>query len=192
MLDLSGINIGYALCGSFCTFKRAFEQAEILRNLGAELIPIMSFNASRINTRFGTAIENIQRLEQICQKKIICSIEDAEPIGPQKMADIIAVVPCTGNTLAKLASSITDTPVTMAVKSHIRNLKPVVIAAATNDGLSGSAKNIGALMNMKNYYFVPYSQDDSQNKPTSLIADFSKLPLAISYALDGKQLQPVL
>lgn len=192
MTDLSNVKIGFAVTGSFCTFEKAFLQAKNLIKSGSELIPIMSFNAASIGTRFGTAEENIKKLENICARKVITTIEEAEPIGPKKMADIMVVCPCTGNTCAKLASSITDTPVTMAVKSHIRNGKPVVLAIASNDSLSGSMKNIGKLMNMKNYYFVPFYQDDFRNKPTSAICDFSRLSETISFALDGKQIQPVI
>ncbi len=190
--SLSGLRIGYALCGSFCTFSKSFEQLKRISELGAELTPIMSFNAASIDTRFGTAESFRNAAEEITGKRIICTIEGAEPIGPNKMFDILVICPCTGNTLAKLASGITDTPVTMAVKSHIRNGRPVVIAAATNDGLSGSAKNIGALLNYKCFYFVPFGQDDSARKPRSLVADFNELPETILSALDGIQYQPLI
>lgn len=173
MPELSGIKIGYALCGSFCTFKKSLEQIKTLVESGAEVTPIMSFNAYNIDTRFGTAEENRKIITELCGREIIHTIEGAEPIGPQKMFDILTVAPCTGNTLAKLAVGIIDTPVTMAVKSHIRNMRPVVIAIATNDALSGSAKNIGALYNYKNYYFVPMSQDDpekSQHRSLRIMA----------------------
>ena len=192
MPELSGIKIGYALCGSFCTFKKSFEQIKTLVESGAEVTPIMSFNAYNIDTRFGTAEENRKIITELCGREIIHTIEGAEPIGPQKMFDILTVAPCTGNTLAKLAVGIIDTPVTMAVKSHIRNMRPVVIAIATNDALSGSAKNIGALYNYKNYYFVPMSQDDPEKKPTSVVADYNRIKEAIINALDGKQIQPIL
>lgn len=192
MPELSGIKIGYALCGSFCTFKKSFEQIKTLVESGAEVTPIMSFNAYNINSRFGTAEENRKIISELCGREIIHTIEGAEPIGPQKMFDILTVAPCTGNTLAKLAVGIIDTPVTMAVKSHIRNMRPVVIAIATNDALSGSAKNIGMLYNYKNYYFVPMSQDDPEKKPTSVVANFGRIKEAIINALDGKQIQPIL
>lgn len=192
MADFTGIKIGFAVCGSFCTFEKAFKQAEALVKMGAEVTPIMSFNANIISTRFGTAEENNRRLEEICGRRIISSIEEAEPVGPKKMFDVLTVAPCTGNTLAKLALSIIDTPVTMAVKSHIRNARPVVIAVSTNDALSGSAKNIGALMNYRNFYFVPLRQDDCLKKPTSIVADYDLLPQTIEYALAGKQIQPVI
>ncbi len=192
MIELSQAKIGFALTGSFCTFERAFFQAEALRLKGAELIPIMSFNASSIDTRFGSAKEHIDRIEEICKNKVIKTIEAAEPIGPKKLADIIVVCPCTGNTCSKLAMSVTDTPVTMAVKSHIRNRRPVVIALASNDSLAGSMKNIGMLMNMKNYYFVPFYQDDCINKPTSAVCDFTKVVETVEAALNKKQIQPIL
>ena len=154
--DFSGLRIGLALTGSFCTFDKAFAQAEVLRGLGAELVPIMSENASGISTRFGTADENLQKFEKICGKSVIRTINDAEPIGPKSLTDIMVVAPCTSNTAAKLASSITDTAVTMAVKSHLRSGKPVLLAIASNDSLLGSAKNLGELFNRKNYYFCEW------------------------------------
>ncbi len=192
MSDLSNLRIGFAVTGSFCTFEKAFEQAEQLRKDGAELIPVMSYNASSIDSRFGKAEDNIKRFEDICGHKVIRTIEDAEPIGPKNMTDIMIVCPCTGNTCAKLAMSITDTPVTMAVKSHLRNKRPVVIAAATNDYLAGTMKNIGKLMNMKNYYFVPIYQDNCLKKPTSAICDFTSVEQTIENALNGVQTQPVI
>lgn len=189
---MHGLKIGVAVCGSFCTFKKAFEAAAELKKMGADIIPVMSFNAASISSRFGTAEENLAAFENIAGRKAILTIEDAEPIGPKKMTDIMLLPNCTGNTLAKLAMSITDTPVTMAVKSHLRGNRPVVINAATNDALSGSAKNIGALMNLRNYYFVPLRQDDFAKKPTSVVGDFSLIPDTIIYALSGRQIQPVL
>lgn len=189
---LSGLKIGFGMCGSFCTFEKAFQAAETLSRTGADIIPIMSFNASNISTRFGTAEQNRTKIKDICGHDIIDSIEAAEPIGPKKLLDILVVAPCTANTLAKLALGITDTPVTMAVKSHLRNSKPVVIAISTNDALAGCAKNIGMLQNYKNYYFVPYSQDNFQSKPNSSVADFSKIPETIEAAIEGRQLQPIL
>lgn len=192
MADFSDIRIGYVMTGSFCTFKESFKQALALKKCGADLLPIMSYNASSMDTRFGAAKENIKTLEDICGRKVITTIEAAEPIGPKNMTDILAVCPCTGNTCAKLASSITDTPAAMAVKSHLRNRRPVVIALASNDSLAGSMKNIGALLNTRNYYFVPFYQDDKVNKPTSAISDFSRLVDTIEAALNGKQLQPII
>lgn len=192
MSDLADLRVGFAVTGSFCTFEKAFQQAETLRDSGAVLIPVMSRNAATINTRFGKACDNLKRLEDICGRKVITSIEDAEPIGPKNMTDIMLVCPCTGNTCAKLAMSITDTPVTMAVKSHLRNKKPVVIAAATNDFLAGTMKNIGKLMNMENYYFVPVYQDNCKKKPTSAICDFSAVKETLINAMNGIQTQPVI
>lgn len=189
---LEGIKIGYALCGSFCTFSRAIDQIIRLKEMGADITPIMSFNAASINTRFGTAESFRSRISEITGKDIIRTIEDAEPIGPRKMFDIMVVCPCTGNTLAKLAAGITDTPVTMAVKSHIRNARPVVIAAATNDALAASAQNIGQLLNRRGYYFVPFGQDDPSGKPRSLIADFNELSDTVLCALKGIQFQPLI
>ncbi|MBR5496240.1 MAG: dipicolinate synthase subunit B [Oscillospiraceae bacterium] len=186
------LKIGFALCGSFCTFKDVIEQMENLINLEYDVTPIMSFNAYSLDTRFGKASEIVDKIEGICGKKIINSIVDAEPIGPKKMFDALLVAPCTGNTLAKLANSIVDTPVCMAVKSHLRNNRPVVIAVSTNDALSGCAKNIGVLMNLRNYYFVPFRQDNCMQKPTSLVARFDKIPQTIEYALKQTQLQPMV
>ncbi len=187
-----GLRIGYVLTGSFCTFEKSFQQAEILRDMGAELVPIMSENAAGISTRFGSAEDNIKRFEEICGKSIIRTIPDAEPIGPKSMTDIMVVAPCTSNTAAKLAASITDSTATMAVKSHLRSGKPVLLAIASNDSLMGSAKNLGTLFNLKNYYFVPMLQDDCINKPASLVAEFSMLPDAVEAAMRGVQLRPII
>lgn len=187
-----GVKIGFAMSGSFCTFSKAFAAAKLLTEQGAELIPIMSYNAAGISTRFGTAEENINKFENITGKKVIKTIAEAEPIGPKKMCDIMVVAPCTANSLAKLALGITDSPLTMAVKSHLRNLKPVVIAVSTNDALAGCAKNIGILQNYRNYYFVPYSQDNYEKKPNSIVADFDMIPQTVELALKGIQIQPLI
>ncbi|MGN0607140.1 MAG: dipicolinate synthase subunit B [Oscillospiraceae bacterium] len=192
MTDFKGIRIVYAMTGSFCTFSKAFRQMENLIALGADIQPLMSFNASTIDTRFGKASEHIAYAEKLSGKKVITDISGAEPIGPKHMADIVLVAPCTGNTLAKIANNIVDTSVTMAVKSHLRNSGAVVLCIATNDGLAGSAKNIGKIMNNKNIYFVPFRQDDYVNKPSSLVADFSLIPDTIESALQKKQIQPIL
>lgn len=189
---LKGLKIGYALTGSFCTFERTLEQAERLAELGAELVPIMSETAASVSTRFGSAEENVRRLRDICGRDVIMSVADAEPIGPKAMTDIMVVAPCTSNTAAKLAGSITDTAVTMAVKSHLRSGKPIVLAIASNDSLLGSARNIGELFNRKNYYFVPMMQDDIMRKPNSLVADFHMLIQTIEAALEGVQLRPII
>ena len=192
MLDcLGGKRIGVALCGSFCTFKYVFGAISALQEAGALIFPVMSFNAASIDTRFGKAQDHLQYLEKVTGNGVIRTIEAAEPIGPKKMFDLLVVANCTGNTLAKLAASITDTPVTMAVKSHLRAQRPVLISLATNDALAGTAKNLGAVMNYRHYYFVPLRQDDSVNKPTSLVADFLRLPEAAAGALSGIQVQPV-
>lgn len=191
-MSLDGIRIGFCMTGSFCTFEKAFAAAQRLVSEGAQLIPVMSFNAASLSTRFGTAKENIERLENIAGRKVICTIEEAEPIGPKKMCDVMVVAPCTSNTAAKLALGLTDTPATMAVKSHLRNARPVVIAISTNDALAGCAKNIGYLQNLRNYYFVPYAQDNYEKKPNSIVADLGLVSEAVQAALDGVQLQPVL
>lgn len=192
MEELKGKRVGFAMCGSFCTFSHCFDALERLIELGCEPVPIMSFNAYDTDTRFGNAAEHVARLERLCGKKVIHTIAEAEPIGPKNMTDIMLVANCTGNTLAKLAASITDTPVTMAVKSHLRGSKPVVLNIATNDALAGSAKNIFMLINYKNYYFVPLAQDDHAKKPFSLMSDFSLIPATLVSALEHKQLQPVV
>lgn len=188
---LSGLKIGAAVCGSFCTFSKVFAQLEELAAIGCSVTPIMSHNAYTLDTRFGTAQEHAARLYDITGRTVIHDIAAAEPIGPKRMFDVLLVAPCTGNTLAKLAAGITDTPVCMAVKSHLRNQRPVVIAVSTNDALSGAAKNIGTLRNYKNFYFVPTFQDDPIGKPFSMIADFAQIPQTIEAAMEGRQLQPL-
>lgn len=185
-------HIGFAMCGSFCTFKRVIPVMKELADTGYEVHPIMSYNAFSTDTRFGKARDFTAEIEAICGRKIIATLTDAEPIGPKKLLDALIIEPCTGNTLAKLASGIADTPVTLAAKSHLRNARPLLIAVSTNDALAGAAKNIGALANYKNIYFVPYRQDDPTGKPTSIVADFSKTLSALECALEGKQIQPVI
>lgn len=188
---MKDISVGFALCGSFCTFQKALEQMRLLVSSGARVTPIMSENAYSTDTRFGTAEHFINEIESICGEKIIHTISSAEPVGPKKMFDVLLVEPCTGNTLGKLANGITDTAVTMACKSHLRNSRPLVLAVSTNDALGNSARNIGALLNYKNVYFVPMKQDDHTNKPRSVVAEFSQTQGAILSALDGRQVQPV-
>ena len=183
--------VGFAFCGSYCTFSKVIKQSEKLSELGYELIPIMSENAYGTDTRFGKAKDFAEKIEDISGKKVISTISGAEPIGPKKMCDILVVAPCTGNTLAKLANGITDTSVTMAVKSHLRIQRPVLLAPATNDALGSSAQNIGRLFNVKNIFFVPMAQDDCVNKPNSLVADFELLPQALEEALNYRQIQPL-
>ncbi len=189
---MSNLRIGFAICGSFCTFEKVKEQIRLLCDKGNTVIPIMSYNAYMTDTRFGKACEHITEIEEITGKKIISTLTDAEPIGPKKMLDILVIEPCTGNTLAKLANGITDTPVTLAAKAHLRNNKPLLIAISTNDALSSSAANIGKLLNTKNVYFVPMQQDDSKNKPRSVVADFTRTDDAVTSAINGTQLQPVI
>lgn len=182
--------IGFALCGSFCTFREVIDELEKMTDT-YDITPIMSFNASSLDTRFGRALDFIEELERICGREVIQTIQEAEPIGPNEMFDLLVVAPCTGNTAAKLANGVTDTPVTMAVKSHLRGAKPVVLAVSTNDALSGSAKNLGTLLNTKHYYFVPVQQDNPNKKPNSLVARFDLLRETIESALEEKQLQPL-
>ena len=189
---MQNITIGYAFCGSFCTIKDSLEQLKKLSEQKIKIIPIMSQIVYSTDTRFGKAEDLINEVEEICKNKVIHTIPAAEPIGPKNLLDIIVVAPCTGNTLAKIALGVTDTPVTMAVKAHLRNKKPVVLAAATNDALGASAKNIGLLHNTKNIFFVPYLQDDPFSKNNSLVCDFSLLGETIESALKGEQLQPVV
>lgn len=184
--------IGFAMCGSFCTFSKAFDQMRALVQAGYEVIPIMSANASTTDTRFGKAEEMVKEAEAITGKRVLTTITETEPIGPKKMCDVLVIAPCTGNTLAKLSLGVTDTSVTMAAKSHLRVQRPVLICAATNDALGASAQNIGRLLNTKNIYFVPMRQDDPESKPHSLVADFGKLPLCVNAALRHEQIQPIL
>ena len=192
-MDLSGKNFGFAITSSFCTFNKTIEELKKLKNIKNTIItPIMSFNSYNLDSKFGKAKDFIEKIENITQNKIIHTIQDAEPIGPKKMFDILIVAPCSGNTIAKLANDIIDTPVCMAVKSHLRNNSPVVIAISTNNALSGSAENIGKLLNRKNYYFVPFKQDNPITKPNSLVFDAKYIIKTLEYALDNEQIQPIL
>lgn len=186
------IRLGFCLTGSFCTFEEAFRQMALCREQGYDILPIFSEHAAGMDTRFGKAADHLARAEEICGRKPVCTICDAEPIGPKDMIDIMVVAPCTGNTLAKLNLAITDTAATMAVKSHLRRGRPVVVAPSTNDALKGSAKNIGALLSREYFYFVPFRQDSPKGKPASVVADFSLIPETIKAALAGVQLQPVI
>ncbi len=185
------IRLGFAVCGSFCTFKRVLEELEKLAK-EYDITPIMSSGAAFTDTRFGKAEDLRRRITEICGKEPITTIAGAEPIGPQALLDVLVIEPCTGNTLGKLANGITDTAVTMAAKAHLRNGRPVVLAVSTNDALGASARNIGTLMNAKNIYFVPMRQDAPQGKPASVVANFAKTGAAIKAAIEGKQVQPVL
>ena len=182
--------LGFALCGSFCTFKKVIAEMEKL-SAEYEIIPILSENAARINSRFGSAEDFCRRITEICGRAPITTIEGAEPIGPKALLDVLLIAPCTGNTLGKLANGITDSSVTMAAKAHLRNGSPLVIAVSTNDALGASARNIGALMNAKNVYFVPMGQDAPESKPASVVAHFEECQRAIEAALCGKQVHPV-
>ncbi len=191
-MDLQGINLGLCMCGSFCTFGEVVREAEKLSKRNINIHPIFSYNADSINTRFGAVEDFREKLYDITGNEIISTIKEAEPIGPQKLLDIMLVAPCTGNTMAKLANGITDTPVTMACKAHLRNNRPLVLAPATNDALGVSLKNIGELMIRKNIYFVPFGQDNPEKKPLSMIADFSRIYDTLCLAMEGKQIQPIV
>lgn len=191
-LSLQGKKIGFGLTGSHCTLERVFPALERLVAEGADVIPVVSEAVALTETRFGTPETWLNRLYQITGKRPIRRIPEAEPIGPQKLLDVMVVAPCTGNTLAKLANAITDTPVLMACKAHLRNQRPVVLAIATNDGLGINAKNLGLLLAMKNIYFVPFGQDSPTAKPNSLDADLGLLVPTIEAALASRQLQPIL
>ena len=183
--------ICYAMCGSFCTLADSFEQLEKLRGNGYDVLPVMSEKTYVTDTRFGKADDLASSFEKICGKAVIHTIKDAEPVGPQLCPDAMIICPCTGNTLAKLANGITDSSVTMAAKSSLRNNKPLIIALATNDALSANLVNIGKLLPRKNIYFVPLRQDDPKKKPSSLIARFELLPQTLEAALKGQQLMPL-
>lgn len=185
------MTIGFAMCGSFCTYSQVFPVMELISR-DYRVIPIFSDAAYTTDSRFGTAMENIHTATEICGMEPLHTIAQAEPIGPRKLLDALIIAPCTGNTLAKLAHSIADTPVTMAAKSHLRNGRPVIVAVSTNDALAGAAENIGKLLARKHYYFVPFGQDDAQKKPTSMVADFSRIPQTLESALEGRQIQPIL
>ena len=185
------MNIGFAMCGSFCTFNQVFPVMEALTE-SYKVTPIFSQCVCTTDSRFGKAAEFMTFAERICNRAVLHSIPEVEPIGPKKLLDALIIAPCTGNTLAKLAHGIADGPVTMAAKSHLRNGRPVIIAVSTNDALGAAAENIGTLLARKHYYFVPFRQDDAENKPTSMVADFTKIPLTLESALSGIQLQPVI
>lgn len=191
-LNLKDKKIGFVLTGSFCTFSKTILKMKELIEKGAEVIPIMSFNSYNLDTKFGKAQDFINEIEEITVKKIIHTIQEAEPIGPKRLTDIMVVAPCSGNTMAKLACDIIDTPATMAVKSHLRNNLPVVIAPSTNNGLSGNAKNIGILLNRKHYYFVPFRQDNPITKPRSIVFDSEYIVKTIESALEDEQIEPIL
>ena len=192
MTDFKGLRTGCAMTGSFCTFRRVFEAWRALRATGAELQPIMSFNAAGIDTRFYAASDAIDEFEEITGRSVWRTLPEVEPIGPKKLLDVLVIAPCTGNTLAKLANGIADTPVTLAAKSHLRNGRPVIIAVSSNDALGANARSIGILMNTKNCFFVPFGQDDAFGKPNSLVAEFELIPETVCEALEGRQIEPML
>lgn len=185
------MNIGFALCGSFCTYSQVFPAMKTVASIHT-VTPIFSHAAYTIDSRFGTAQEHIARATEICGIPPLHRISQVEPIGPKMLLDALIIAPCTGNTLAKLSHSIADGAVTMAAKSHLRNGRPIILAVSTNDALAGAAENIGKLLSRKHYYFVPFGQDDPEQKPTSMVADFSKLLPTLELALQGRQLQPLL
>lgn len=191
-MQLKGVNVGFAITGSFCTFENVKKEVVNLVNEGANVIPIFSYNAMSIDTRFGRAFDFVSEIKEITTNDPITSIEAAEPLGPKGMIDIIIIAPCTGNTIAKLSNAITDTPVLMAAKAHMRNNKPLVISISTNDALGLNLKNIGTMLTAKGVYFVPFGQDNFSGKPKSMIADTTKIIATLEKALDGEQIQPIL
>jgi dipicolinate synthase subunit B len=191
-MELAGKRIGFAITGSFCTFAQILPEVKRLVEMGADVTPILSYNASGLDTRFFKAADFKQILKETTGHDIIDDLPRAEPIGPKKLLDLVVIAPCTGNTLAKLALGVTDTPVLLAAKAHIRNSGPVLIAVSTNDALSANAKNLGILLNTRHVYFVPYRQDDSRKKCTSIVADMTLIAAAAELALDEKQIQPVM
>lgn len=191
-MDFSNYHIGYGITGSFCTFAQSRKAVVKLKELGATITPIFSYQTQNTDTRFGSAKEFVEGICEITESEGIRTIAEAEPIGPNNYLDIMVIAPCTGNTAAKLCTGIVDTPVLMAAKAHMRNGKPLVIAISTNDALGMNFKTIGQLMNMKQIYFVPFGQDNHKAKPNSMVADLSLLPDTIEMALRGKQIQPIL
>lgn len=188
---MQGLRIGFAISGSFCTIDRALAQIQRFIDLHAKITPILSFNAASVDTRFGTASELVRKLTEMTGTEPLKTLVEVEPIGPKSLLDILVVAPCTGSTLGRLACGISDTPVTLAVKSHLRRCRPVVIAVSTNDALGASMRNISLLKNQKHIYMVPMFQDDPKNKPNSLMADFTMLEQTVRCALEEKQLQPL-
>ena len=192
MTEWKSVRIGCAMTGSFCTFRKVFQAWQALAETGAALTPIMSQAAYESDTRFYPAAEARRIFQEICGREIGHTIVETEPIGPKKLLDLLIIAPCTGNTLAKLAAGIADTPVTLAAKSHLRNGRPVLIAPSTNDGLGRNAENLGKLQAMRDFYFVPYGQDAPEGKPASLVSYFDRIPQAAQGALEGRQIQPLL
>lgn len=184
--------VGFSVCGSFCTHHRAMEALEAVKARYDHVIPIVSEVVADTDTRFGTAHDLMREMERICDHRVIATQKEAEPIGPKGLLDLLIIAPCTGSTLGKLACGIADTTVTLAAKAHLRNCRPILLAPSTNDGLAASARNLGQLMARKYIYLVPFRQDDPEEKPASLVADFSLVADAAQAALEGRQLQPVL
>ena len=189
---MESIRVGFAFCGSFCTYDKAAAALEQVKADFGNVTPIVSERFAALDTRFGNAHDHLREIERICDKRVIATVQAAEPIGPGKLLDVLIIAPCTGNTLAKLAAGVTDSSVTMAAKAHLRNGRPLVIAMATNDGLAAGARNVGELLCRKNVYFVPFRQDDPVGKPASLMADFGLVSKTAQAALEGRQLQPIL
>ena len=185
------MELGFALCGSFCTFHRVLPVMEALAQQH-HVLPILSEAVQTVDSRFGTAREHLERIRAITGEEPLTTLSQVEPIGPKKLLDALIIAPCTGNTLAKLSHGIADGPVTMAAKSHLRNGRPVILAVSTNDALGIAAENIGRLLVRKNVYFVPFGQDDPVKKPASMVAVFERIPEALNMALEGRQLQPIL
>ena len=188
---MCALKIAYAICGSHCTVSRSLAALKTLRNSGAEIIPIVSEAVEKTDTRFGRAADILRHIEEIAGRSVIRSIKEAEPLGPAEPADLMIIAPCTGNTLAKIASGITDGTVTMAAKAHLRQDRPLVIALATNDAMSQNLKSIGTLLTRRSVYFLPMLQDDPVLKPYSLVAELERLPEAVGAALEGRQLRPL-
>ena len=191
-MNIEELRVGFAFCGSFCTMSKALDALEQTAARFGPVTPIVSETVAATDTRFGKAHDFMREMERLCDRRVISTVAGAEPIGPKGLLDVLVICPCTGNTLAKLAHGVTDSSVTMAAKAHLRNGKPLVLALATNDGLAGSAPNLGAMLSRKNVYFVPFGQDDYAGKPTSLVADFSLVPATVESACRGEQIQPIL
>ena len=191
-MNCKDLRVGFAFCGSFCTMSRALDALEQTVARFGPVTPIVSETVADTDTRFGEAHDFLREMERLCDRRVIATVAGAEPIGPKGLLDVLVICPCTGNTLAKLAHGVTDSSVTMAAKAHLRNGRPLVIALSTNDGLAGSAANLGTMLNRKNVFFVPFGQDDCTGKPASLVADFARVPEAVEWACRGEQLQPLL
>ena len=189
---MNPVTLGFAMCGSFCTFSPVLTQLAALHEAFPDIVPIMSTVSYETDTRFGKAEAFRAQLRAICGRDILHTLTDVEPLGPKQLLDLLIVCPCTGNTLAKLAAGLADTPVTLAVKAHLRNERPVVIAVSSNDALAANAANIGILLARKHFYFVPFREDAPEKKPRSMVADFSRLRETVDAALHGEQLQPIV